>query len=76
MSDLTEKEFASALNSMTEEELFLMMSDLEVLSEKRGEVPVNSDLFSKIVLTESEIERRFPGELLLPYKNWKKRAPI
>jgi hypothetical protein len=72
----TEKEFASALASMTEDELFSTMRELENLSEEPGAEQINSPVFARIVLTESEIERRYAGQLLRPYREWKKRQVI
>ncbi|RFB85570.1 hypothetical protein B5K11_29845 [Rhizobium leguminosarum bv. trifolii] len=55
---------------MTNDELFKLMADLEA----RGEADRPADeVFAKIVLIESAIERRFPGQMLRPYKQWKGR---
>ncbi|MEH7879121.1 MULTISPECIES: hypothetical protein [Rhizobium] len=72
-ADVSEREFASALESMTDEELFELMADLEMRSEALKRASPTDEVFAKIVLTESAIERRFPGQLLLPYKEWKNR---
>ena len=72
----TEKEFASALTSMTEDELFVTMGELEGMSEEPASDEIKSEVFARIVLTESEIERRFPGQLLRPYIDWKERRVI
>lgn len=67
----SEQEFATRLEAMSDDELFETMDGLESTSEQtsRNEDP---DTFAKIVLTESVIERRFPGQLLQPYKAWQK----
>ena len=67
----TEQEFARRLEAMSDDELFETMDKLEGTSETtpRDEDP---HTFAKIVLTESVIERRFPGQLLQPYKAWQK----
>ncbi|RFB85149.1 hypothetical protein B5K08_26980 [Rhizobium leguminosarum bv. trifolii] len=62
---VAEREFASALQAMTDDELFKLMADLEA----RGQAGRPADeVFAKIVLIESAIERRFPGQML-----WKGR---
>jgi hypothetical protein len=51
------------------------MRQLEVLSENvEGEE--REEVLSRIALVEEEIERRFPGQLLAPYRDWKKRQPL
>ncbi|NKN14828.1 MULTISPECIES: hypothetical protein [Rhizobium] len=70
---VSEREFASALEVMTDEELFELMAELEKRSETLNRASPTDEVFPKIVLTESAIERRFPGQMLLPYKEWKNR---
>jgi hypothetical protein len=70
---VSEREFASALEAMTDDELFELMADLEKRSEALNRTSATDEVFAKIVLTESAIERRFPGQMLLPYKEWKNR---
>jgi hypothetical protein len=70
---VSEREFASALEAMTDDELFELMADLEKRSEALNRTSASDEVFAKIVLTESAIERRFPGQMLLPYKEWKNR---
>ncbi len=63
-------DFASRLEAMRTDEVFAAMSALEEFSEAgdRSREPT----FSRIALVEDEIERRFPGQLLVPYRDWKK----
>ncbi|MBB3309593.1 hypothetical protein FHT78_001322 [Rhizobium sp. BK196] len=68
-----EREFASALETMTDEELFELMADLERRSEASKQASSENEVFAKIVLTERAIEKRFPGQMLVPYKDWKNR---
>jgi hypothetical protein len=70
---VSEREFASALDAMTDDELFELMADLEKQSEALNRPSPTDEVFAKIVLTENAIERRFPGQMLLPYKEWKDR---
>ncbi|MBB3965837.1 hypothetical protein [Rhizobium metallidurans] len=67
----SEQEFAARLEAMSDVELFETRDGLESTSE-RTSFDKNCDTFAKIVLTESVIERRFPGQLLQPYKAWRK----
>lgn len=74
--ELSEKDFVSALEAMTDEELFSTMKELEEISEAQvaGGRPLEETvIFSRTVLTENEIEGRFPGQLLAPYREWRKR---
>nr|WP_306428664.1 hypothetical protein [Rhizobium leguminosarum] len=68
-----EQAFASALEAMTDEELFAIMADLEIRSEAWVNPSPHDEDFVKIVLTESAIERRFPGQMLKPYREWQIR---
>ncbi|MBW8790180.1 hypothetical protein HFO94_31185 [Rhizobium leguminosarum] len=70
---VSEREFALALEAMTDDELFELMADLEKRSEALNRASPTDEIFAKIVLTENAIERRFPGQMLLPYKEWKDR---
>ncbi|MGO4135918.1 hypothetical protein ACEQ6A_15300 [Rhizobium brockwellii] len=75
--DFNAGEFADHLASMTDEELFMLMQDLEgesddIAVEARG----TSDVFVKIALVETAIEDRFPGQLLAPYKEWQQRTTV
>ncbi|EJZ18461.1 hypothetical protein RCCGEPOP_25372 [Rhizobium sp. Pop5] len=58
---------------MNDDELFSTMSNLERASEAAEDV---EEILARIALTETEIERRYPGELLAPYRNWKQRQPM
>ncbi|MCM2474370.1 hypothetical protein HGO38_12880 [Rhizobium sp. CG5] len=59
---------------MSDEELFAVMQTLEGESEEISPADRdNSDVFARIAMVETEIERRFPGQLMTPYKNWQQR---
>ena len=62
--------FASTLETLTDDELFAAMAYLEEASEEEGETK-GTDVLARIDLVETEIERRFPGQLLAPFKRWK-----
>lgn len=62
--------FETALATMTDDEVFDAMSRLEKKSENEEE---NGPALAFIQLVETEIERRFPGQLLSPYKVWQRR---
>ncbi|RFB85452.1 hypothetical protein B5K08_25865 [Rhizobium leguminosarum bv. trifolii] len=66
-------DFVSRLEAMTDDELFATMSSLEKASEAAEDA---EEILARIALTETEIERRYPGELLAPYRNWKQRQPV
>jgi ABC-type proline/glycine betaine transport system ATPase subunit len=69
------EELASHFTAMSIEEVFATMRQLEVLSENvEGEE--REEVLSRIALVEEEIERRFPGQLLAPYRDWKKSQPL
>ncbi|PDT21013.1 hypothetical protein CO674_25200 [Rhizobium hidalgonense] len=58
---------------MSDDELFELMAELEIRGSTLASCsPANED-FVKIVLVESAIERRFPGQMLKPYKAWQLR---
>lgn len=65
--------FASRLERMADDELFATMSKLENASEATEDA---EETLARVALTETEIERRYPGELLAPYRNWKQRQPL
>lgn len=66
--------FATRLETMTSDEVFVAMSLLERHSE--DDASAREDTLSRITLVEEEIERRFPGQLLTPYRDWKKEQPL
>ena len=68
------EDLASRLEAMTEDELFATMSELEKASEAAAADA--AEILPRIALTESEIERRFPGQVLAPYRDWKQRQPL
>ncbi|XAZ26322.1 hypothetical protein LVY75_34170 (plasmid) [Sinorhizobium sp. B11] len=69
------EEIASQLSAMSIEEVFLAMRQLETASEA-VDVAGREQILSRIALVEEEIEARFPGQLLAPYRNWKKTHPL
>ncbi len=62
-------DLASRLEAMTEDEVFAAMKSLEM----RSEDPTSDrdEILARIALVEDEIERRFPGQLLAPYRQWR-----
>ncbi|WP_431323333.1 hypothetical protein [Rhizobium sp. YTU87027] len=63
-------DLARRLASMIDDEVFAAMELLEIASEERKREDLD-DVLSRIALIESEIERRYPGQLLIPYREWK-----
>lgn len=74
-ADGTAAEFAESLTSMTDEEVFATMQELEALSEEQATRggDVLEDLRYRLAITEEEIGRRYPGQLLQPYLDWQRR---
>ncbi|MDI5929753.1 hypothetical protein QBK93_34660 [Rhizobium leguminosarum] len=66
--------FAFRLEAMTIDEVFEAMSLLEKHSE--DQVSDRDETLSRITLVEEEIERRFPGQKLAPYRDWKQDQPL
>ncbi|MEZ2223473.1 hypothetical protein [Rhizobium sp. RCC_161_2] len=66
---------ASLLEAMTDDDVFGAMNVLETISEDAEEAE-RDEILSRIVLVEEEIERRFPGQVLAPYRDWKKNQPL
>lgn len=64
-------DFASRLEAMTDDEVFTAMNTLEAVSERAGNAD-RDEALARIALIEVEIERRFPGQLLSPYRDWKR----
>lgn len=62
-------DLASRLEAMTDDEVFTAMRNLESHSEDAS--GDRDEILSRIVLVEEELERRFPGQLLAPYRTWK-----
>ncbi|SCB58736.1 hypothetical protein GA0061105_105205 [Rhizobium aethiopicum] len=73
LTAVSERAFASALETMTDEGLFELMAELEIRSGAMGRLSPADEIFAQIVLTESAIERRFPGRMLKPYRDWQVR---
>ncbi|MBY2989418.1 hypothetical protein [Rhizobium leguminosarum] len=67
-------DFANRLEAMTSDEVFAAMSSLEKHSE--DDIRDREEILSRITLVEEEIERRFPGQTLTPYRDWKKEQPL
>ncbi|WP_446737854.1 hypothetical protein [Rhizobium sp. CFBP 8752] len=65
-------DFATRLEAMTSDEVFAAMSLLEKHSEDNASD--REETLSRITLVEEEIERRFPGQMLTPYRDWKKTS--
>ena len=64
-------EAARELEHMTEDELFTTLMALEEESEV-VEPAGREDVLYVIALVQSEVERRYPGQLLAPVRDWKK----
>ena len=62
-------DLASRLEVMIDDEVFAAMKSLET----RSEDPTRDqdEILARIALVEDEIERRFPGQLLAPYRQWR-----
>ncbi|MGG7577140.1 hypothetical protein NMA58_22950 (plasmid) [Rhizobium sp. YTUHZ045] len=69
------EELATRLEAMTDDELFLTMSALEKAS-NAAKNDATAEVLFRIALTEDEIERRYPGQVLAPYRDWKQRQPL
>ncbi|MBB3354094.1 hypothetical protein CO660_17045 [Rhizobium sp. L9] len=69
------EELATRLEAMTDDELFLTMSALENAS-NAAKNDATAEVLFRIALTEDEIERRYPGQVLAPYRDWKQRQPL
>ncbi|SDA92882.1 hypothetical protein [Sinorhizobium sp. NFACC03] len=65
-------DLAGRLETMTQDEVFSVMTDLEAASES-AEGTEREEVMARIALTEEEIQKRFPGQLLVPYREWKRR---
>jgi hypothetical protein len=74
IASLPSADFASSLTPMTDDELFATMLELEEMSETRpaAENGADAEIAHKLVVTEDEINRRHPGQLLQPFLDWKK----
>ncbi|RDJ03278.1 hypothetical protein [Rhizobium grahamii] len=70
--DASISDFATSLAAMIDDELYATMELLETESESPKDGNVD-EILARIALTESEIERRHPGQLLRPYLDWKER---
>ncbi|MHC2365295.1 hypothetical protein [Rhizobium leguminosarum] len=66
--------FAFRVEAMTIDEVFEAMSLLEKHSEDQASD--RDETLSRITLVEEEIERRFPGQKLAPYRDWKQDQPL
>nr|WP_105428094.1 hypothetical protein [Neorhizobium sp. T6_25] len=63
------------METMTEEEIFITMRQLEFASEAAREED-RDNILARIALVESEIERRYPGQVLAPYREWMRRGIV
>jgi hypothetical protein len=67
--------FADRLSSMTEDELFTAMRGLEAQSETLSRDHGDTgDVLARIALVEDDIEDRYPGQALAPYKQWQRQG--
>lgn len=64
------EDFVVRMEAMTDEEVFGTMSLLEAASEQAEDVDCD-DIVARIAVAETEIERRYPGQVLAPYRDWK-----
>jgi hypothetical protein len=65
-------EFAQSIEKWTDDEVFELLVKLESESESassREEVEIG--IQARIIVVENEIETRFPGQILAPFKKWK-----
>ena len=62
-------DLGSRLEAMTHDEVFAAMESLEKRSE--DSTSDRDEILARIALVEDEIERRFPGQLLAPYRQWR-----
>jgi hypothetical protein len=67
-------EFALGLEPMTNDEVFTVTAARE--SARGHDIHGRDEVLARIALGEEEIERRFPGQLLSPYRRWKKSAIV
>jgi len=66
--------FAERLPAMTDDELFATMRRLEQKSEALAQSGGDAgDVLGRIALVEDEIEDRYPGQALSPYKQWQRQ---
>lgn len=64
------EDFVVRMEAMTDEEVFGTMSLLEAAREQAEDVDCD-DIVARIAVAETEIERRYPGQVLAPYRDWK-----
>ncbi|MDR6821042.1 hypothetical protein J2X76_006242 [Neorhizobium sp. 2083] len=64
-------DMAPRLEAMTVDEVFAMMDALEKESEHTDRA-AQDEVLARIALIQDEIDRRFPGQRLAPYQDWKK----
>jgi len=70
--------YAADLAAMTDEEIFRDMRMLEKMTEARSksqQVDLK-EVLGQIALVEQEIEQRFPGQALAPYKLWLRQRTV
>jgi hypothetical protein len=78
ITNLPSGEFASSLAAMTDDEVFETMRSLEELSMERSisGKDLDPEISHKLAVTEDEIARRYPGQLLQPFLDWKRRRGL
>jgi hypothetical protein len=70
--------YAADLAAMTDEEVFRDMRMLEEKTEARSKSQQVhlEEVLAQIALVEQEIEQRFPGQVLAPYKLWLRQRTV
>ena len=63
-------ELSTEIERMSDEDVFDLMAALEQASNADGN-RTDTDIAARIALVETEIDSRFPGQLLAPFKHWK-----
>jgi hypothetical protein len=71
-SEPSAADYAMTLEAMTDDEVFEAMRAAEAESEAAADA-LSDALADRLRLVEDEIGRRFPGQLLAPYLDWKKK---
>jgi hypothetical protein len=70
--DFDAEAFVKSLSEMTNDELFESMWTLDLDSAAAATSELDSsDILERISYLETEIENRYPGQLMVPYKRWR-----
>lgn len=72
MTEQPIQDFATSLEAMTDDELFMAMAGLEKKSEQ-ADGDARDEVLARIALVEGVITERYPGQALTPYRSWKER---